>query len=152
MSDEAALGMIGAGLLDLAHRQARRARGDQGRGREQLVQLGVEFALEVDPFRSVLLHQVRALHRVLELWLEPQTLPGGARRQSQLLQRRPALIDEGAQTVLGARRDIGGDHVQALGQEERRPAGADHARSNDGDAADGRMVHGVAPQRDLNWA
>ena len=51
-----------------------------------------------------------------------------------------AAFTKRRQRRLGIRRDIGRDDLQSLGQEQRRPARADDAGSDDGDAANGLVV------------
>src|ERR1700680_2533239 len=64
MRDDAALRVKRATGLDLAHRQAGRARGNDHVGWQQFVELTVQLLLEVDPLGSVLLDKIDTLDGV----------------------------------------------------------------------------------------
>jgi hypothetical protein len=70
--DHAALEVSAAAQLDLAHREAGRARRDYHVGRQRLVKLPIELLLEVDPLGPILLDEVGALDRRQKVGLERQ--------------------------------------------------------------------------------
>ena len=135
--DDAALGVSAATRLDLAHRETGRTRRDDHLGRQQLVELSVELRLEFDPLGSILLDEIRVFHGPRQLGCEGQLRLGCAGREAQSLERRPRVLDEALQGGLRVRRDIGRRNLEAVGQEQRRPARADDACSDDGGFANG---------------
>ena len=142
MPDDAALGVSGAARLDLAHREARRARRDDYVGRQQLVELSIELLLEIDPLGPVLLDKVGALDRCRKVGLERQFGLGCPGAKAQPLERRPSRFDEPLQGGFCMRRDIGRHDLQAVREEEGGPARANDASADDGDAANGLGRHG----------
>ena len=67
MRDDAALRVQRGARLDLAHRQAGRARGDDHIGRQQFVELAVQLLLEIDALGSVLLDEIGTLHGLCQV-------------------------------------------------------------------------------------
>jgi hypothetical protein len=142
MPDDAALGVSGAARLDLAHREARRARRDDYVGRQQLVELSIELLLEIDPLGPILLDKVRALDPCRNVGLEGQLGLGRAWRKAQSLGRRPGRFDKALQGSFCIRRDIGRHDLQTVREEEGRPARANDASADDGHAANRLGRHG----------
>jgi len=93
----------------------------------------VKGVLGFNPLRSVLLDEVGAVGGHLKIRGEGQTLSGSVGREPKRLQTWPGVGDEAPQGGLGLRRWVTGDNVKATRQEQGRPAGADHARADDGD-------------------
>ena len=144
MADNAALGMQPGTRLDFAHREPRRARCDDHVGRQQLVELTIELLLEVDPLGPVFLDEVCGTNCCREICRECQVRLRCAGRKTQSLERRPGRLDELSQRRLRVRRDVGGDDLQSLREEQRRPARANDAGSDDGDSANRFVVrHGL---------
>ena len=77
-----------------------------------------------------------ALERCRQIGREREMRLRCAGREAQSLERRPGRLHELPQRGLGIRRDIGRDDVQSLRQEQRRPARADDAGSDDGDCGE----------------
>ena len=75
---------------------------------------------------------------------ERETQSRRARREAQSLESGPRRVDEVSQRLFRVRRDVGRHDVQSLRQEQRRPARANDARSDDGDLANGSRGIGHA--------
>ena len=111
-------------------------------GRQNRVEAPEDFCLEVLPLGPVLLHEVGARNRLLQVRVEVQAVLRGTGSEAEPLQGRPVLRHAGAQPVFRAGRRIGGRNVEAVGQEMRGPARADHAGGDDGNTLDDGRVHG----------
>ncbi len=152
MTDDAALRMGRGALLDFAHGEPRRTRRDDHLGRQQFVELPIELLLEIDPLRPVLLDQIDAGERLREVSRECQVRLRRSGREAQSLERRPCGLDELPQRGFCVRSGVRRDDLQSLGEKQRTPARADHAGSDDGDAANGLgTVHVISPMRLLDF-
>ena len=144
MADHATLGMRLGSRLDLAHRDPRRTRGDDYLGRQQFVELAIEFLFEVDPLGPVFLDEVRGTNCCRQICRECESRLRCAGRKTQSLQRRPGRLNEPSQRHLSVRCNIGRYDVQSLRKEQRRTARANNAGSYDGDVANRLVVrHGL---------
>ena len=139
MADQDAPRPLG-GRLNAARQQAGGAGGDHRVRAGRRVDARHEIGLEPFPLGRRFLDEVRALHRRLQAGGEAQPVQAGARRQADPFQRRPGVLDRGAQAGLGLRMGIVGHHIEAARQEIGGPAGADHAGADDRCTADLRGI------------
>ena len=133
VADDGPLRTPALGLHD-AHRDARRARGDDRVGRRGVVDVGEQLDLEFRALRRVLLNEVGVAEGLRQVRGELQAIRGGAGRESQLVTAVPRTLDVGPQCRLGARRRIGGRDIEAVGEIVRRPTRTDGAGADDCDA------------------
>jgi hypothetical protein len=122
-------------ILEVADQDARRTRRDEAIGGESRGDLCQKIALHVDLFRTVLLDECTARNSARDIGVEAQPAPRGAFGETNLLERRPKPVDERPQPRLGSLRGIARGDIEPFGEEVGGPAGADHARADDGDAA-----------------
>ncbi len=134
VADDATFGAL-ATRLDDAHREPRRARGDDRVGRSGCVDVGEQLDLEIGPLRPVLLDEVRLRQRLLHVGGELETLHRRLRRQSDDLERLPGLVHVPAQVRFCVRGWIRRDHVEPAREVLRRPTRTDESRPDDRDPA-----------------
>ena len=120
--------------LDFAHRDARRARGDDRLGRGGVVDVGEQLDFQFWALRPVLLNKLGVGKGRRQARGELQPIRGGAGRKPQLGHPVPRTLDVGPQRRLGARRRVGGRHIEAVGEIVRRPTGTDGAGTDNCDA------------------
>src|ERR1700728_5218538 len=107
MADDATLGVKAAIRLNLAHGETRRARSDDHIRRQQLVELAIEFLLEVDSLGPVFLDKVRACDGGRHISGECNTRLRSAGRKAQSLKCRPSRLHKALQSCLGIRGYVG---------------------------------------------
>ena len=92
----------------------------------------VEIELDIDPLWHVFLNEIRAGHRVFRRVGERQAATAAGLCQPDLLQCRPGLVNIGLDIFSRCLGRVEHADILAGGQKQGRPAGADHAGTDDG--------------------
>jgi len=121
---------------ETAAQQRRRASGDDDLGWRDAIDTGEQRTFRILVLRRVLLHEVRTIDCALEFSREIEPPLAGVAESAQRLARP---LDEFAKVRFGAGRRIGCLHMQAVRDEQRRPARADGSAADYGDRR-GRFV------------
>jgi len=117
MGNDTTLGMCRGALLDFAHGEPRRTRCDDYVGSEQLVELSIEFLLEINPLGPVFLDEVGVRQRFGEVAGELQPRLRRAGREAQAGKCRPGACHESPKPGFRVGRRVSRHDIQSLGEE-----------------------------------
>ena len=115
-------------------------------GRRRPIDRFQQLAFQLEALRRAFLDEFRLGHGLLERRGEGQPVRRGVGGEAERCERRPGGRDQLAQPRFGVRRRVPGHDLIAARQKMRRPAAADHAGADAGDALDLRRLgaHGCA--------
>jgi len=117
-------------ILDATWEQSRGAGRDDDIRSRHLVDVRQQGALQALDLRSALLHEAGVGNRTRQVAGETKPLLRRPLREANSLERRPRIRDRLAKPLLALGSGIPGNDVETTGERSRRPATADHARSD----------------------
>src|ERR1700722_1612650 len=119
--------------LEIRNRNARRTTRNDDIGTNRVRDVFEELELEIDPLWTILLDEVDASQRFLQIRRKRQVVLIGAWLKTHLFQQRPCVVDIRPQFLLGAGHGIGCTYCKSFREIEGRPTHPDEPAAHDTD-------------------